>query len=225
MGSRRLSIASIIVLIVICAGHAREADSRRGLQQIAAVLQAANVSGSLAYSNCGFQTHPTNYLPIRLLSDYSGAPKEVLRKMFAEDLHMQVTQDEDGTIRMSESGVPKDLLDFKIHYLSFYSSAYASWNQLHPYHGSGNAVLAILQNPEVSSFRKAHNIGPDAFLAPGDSVSGKATMYGNFEDVTVSQALDQVLKTFPGFWLYGDCGNKDGQRNVRIDVVESLPRT
>jgi hypothetical protein len=63
------------------------------------------------------------------------------------------------------------------------------------------------------------------FSTPGNRFSGKPTVYGKLEDVTVSQALDHVLRTFPGFWLYENCANKDGERTVYFSFVESPPRT
>lgn len=101
---------------------------------------------------------------------------------------------------MMERAIPTDLLNFKIHHLSFFpSDAPAS----DPVHGPQMAVLAILENPEVKAFRKANNIGPfaDLFMLPGNCCSGGRVIHGELDDVTVSQALDYVLQTFPGFWI------------------------
>jgi hypothetical protein len=37
---------------------------------------------------------------------------------------------------------------------------------------------------------------------------------GSLENVTLSQALDRVLKTFPGIWVYEDCPKSDKKNRV-----------
>lgn len=43
---------------------------------------------------------------------------------------------------------------------------------------------------------------------------GVRSISGELNDVTLADALDYVLKTFPGFWLYQDCETQDQQRVV-----------
>jgi len=45
-------------------------------------------------------------------------------------------------------------------------------------------------------------------------VLGVRSISGELNNVTLADALDYVLKTFPGFWLYQDCESLDGQRLV-----------
>ncbi|MGD0567496.1 MAG: hypothetical protein ABSA78_03745 [Candidatus Sulfotelmatobacter sp.] len=158
---------------------------------------------------------------MRILHDYSGPPKEVLGKMFADDPRMGVTQEEGGMVRMIEKDVPTDLLNFKIHHLSFFPSDASASD---PVHGPQMAVLAILENPEVMAFRKAHNIGPfaDRFSLPGNCCGGGRIMHGELDDVTVSQALDYVLQTFPGLWIYENCVGAEGERSDYLNVFDAL---
>jgi len=221
MTSYRLTVASVFVFLTICVGQAGGGDNPWiGLLQIDSVLRAAHISGSLAYSSCGFHKRVPDALPpMRVLSDYSGPPKEVLQKMFADDPRMRVTQEEGGMIRMVETDVPTDLLNFRIHHLSFYPSDTSASD---PVQGPRMALIAILGNPEVRAFQKANNIGPNSefFTVPGDALSGKPIVYGNLDDVTVSQALDYVLQTFPGFWIYENCVSKEGERSVYFNFVD-----
>jgi hypothetical protein len=170
------------------------------------------------YSSCGFQKKLPDSLQIRSLTDYSGAPRDVLEKMFADRPKMKITE-EPGIVRMAETDVPTDLLNFKIHHLSF--------GGLPPEfsHGPGVALMAIQASREVLAFRKEHNIGPiaDRFTGPGDAASPGPIVTGELNDITVSQALDYVLKTFPGFWIYENCANEDGQRTVHFDFLRRIP--
>ena len=131
---------------------------------------------------------------------------------------MRITE-EPGIIRMAELDIPTDLLDFKIHHLSF---------DVFPpelSHGPGVALMAIQANPEVIAFRKEHNIKPigDRFGGPGDAGSPQPVVSGELRDITVSQAMDHVLKTFPGFWIYENCMNEDGQRTVYFSFLKRIP--
>jgi hypothetical protein len=114
---------------------------------------------------------------------------------------------------MMETNLPTDLLTLKIHHLSFYPSEASG-----AVYGPRMALVAILWSPEVTSFRKAHNIGGwDGSTAPGDCCGGGRIVHGELEDVTVSEALDYILKTFPGYWLYEDCVTKEGARSIYIN--------
>jgi hypothetical protein len=130
--------------------------------------------------------------------------------MFVDDKHMRVTQEGDGTVRMIEDDVPTDLLDVKIRHISFVSGPMS--------HGANMALLQITMTPEVEAFKKAHKIGPseeNAFIFPGDAGDENTPIVsGDLENVTVSQALDYVLKTFPGFWLYENCRTQGEGRTV-----------
>jgi len=181
------------------------------LTTIGTILSRGHVSGSLAYwGRCGVHKSYPDFPKLRALSDYSGAPRDVLQRMFADDRHMRVTQEGDGTVRMIEDDVPTDLLDVKIRHISFASGPMS--------HGANMALIQILALPEVEAFKKAHNIGPpeeNAFIYPGAAGNeNTAIVSGDLQNVTVSQALDYVLKTFPGFWLYENCRTEGGGRTV-----------
>ncbi len=211
MPSYRLTLASVVVLVTTCLSQNRGGeDPTAAVPRIRNVLSRAHVSGSLVYwGQCNFHKPYPDFPRLRILSDYSGSPREVLQQMFADDKQMRVTQEPGGMVRMAESDVPTDFLDVKIHHMSFGSGPMS--------HGANMALQQILMTPEVEAFKKAHNIGPseNAYILPGAaSDPGTPTVSGDLEDVTVSQALDYVLKTFPGFWLYENCHGEGGDRTV-----------
>lgn len=222
MTSYRLAVASVLLLLPTCVGQSKRGDPWGELDLIGDILGAAHVSGSLAYSGCGFlEGVPDDPPPMRVLSDHSGPAKGVLQRIFADDPRMQVTQ-EGGIVRMMETDVPKDLLEFKIHHLSF------------PYdHGPIVAMEAILHTYEVRHFRMEHNIGPEAewgsgFPWPGNENPERSRQKipgipGVLNDVTVAQALDYVTMTFPGFWSYESCVSKEGRRSAHFSFLERPP--
>jgi hypothetical protein len=230
---RTITCVWVILVLLLSALPLRAQDVGRGqagkgddavpeLFRIGRVLRAAHVLGALAYSSCSFHRRVPDDLPLmRVLAHYSGPPVEVLMKMFADDPLMLVTQEKEGTIRTVERNIPTDLLNFKIHHLSFFPSGAAESD---PVHGPQMAVIAILDNPEVKAFRKAHDIGPldDYHASPGNCCHGGLVVQGELNDVTVSQALDYVLQTFPGFWIYENCVAETGERSVYFNLFEAL---
>src|SRR5450432_4513882 len=122
--SHRLTAALVFLFLTVCVGQAGTGfEAIVDLQLVHRSLGKAQVRGSLAYSSCGFNNRVPDDLPrMRVLPDYSGPPKNVLQKIFADDPAMHVTQEEGGTIRMIETDVPTDLLNLKIRHLSFYPS-------------------------------------------------------------------------------------------------------
>jgi hypothetical protein len=113
---------------------------------------------------------------------------------------------------MVESGVPTDLLNVTISHISFENNGvplqYAafSWPA---------ALRTILHTPEVLAFARAHGIViPSGGAAPGNSAPYGIEwphIVGSMDNLTLSQALDSVLKTFPGIWVYEDCPCGDGR--------------
>jgi len=220
--SHRLTSALVFLFLTVCVGQAGTGfEAIVDLQLVHRILGTAQVAGSLAYSSCGFKHRIPDDLPrMRVLPDYSGTPKDVFQKIFADDPRMRVTQEDDGTIRMIETDVPTDLLNLKIRHLSFYPSDASDSD---PVHGPQMAVLAVLETPEVMAFGKAQNIrglpSPNGrMIMPGNCCGGGRAMHGELDDVTVSQALDHLLQTFPGFWVYENCVGKEGERSVYFNV-------
>ncbi len=81
------------------------------------------------------------------------------------------------------------------------------------------AVEAVLQAPELVAFEEEHQIkDKDSLRSDGEILSWSKgpEVTGEFNDVTVSQALDYVLKTFPGYWVYEDASCETGGREVRF---------
>jgi hypothetical protein len=211
----KLTVASVFILLSSCLGQER-------VWSITSVLSKAHVSGSLAYwspGRCGSQNDRFPPFPRFRPANSSGSPREVLQEMFADNPKMQVTQEPGGMVRMAETDVPTDLLDVRIHHIEF--SDYG--NPPPAFTGPNIALQVILLTPEVQAFKKDHNIGPFGFRLPGDASFNRPHVYGELDDVTVSQALDYVLKTFPGFWVYGNCRSEQGDREVFFWFLESDP--
>ena len=176
------------------------------------VLDNASLSGSLEVSGrCDLQDFPD--FPRFRDPVSNGGPFQNLHEMLADDLAMQVTQDPVGIIRMIESGVPTDLLNIRIGHISFEDNVH---NDIYT---ANDAMRFILWAPEVVAFMKARDIEwpniPDIFpgvLTPSWPPESPH-ISGSLDNVTVSEALDYVLRTFPGIWFYENCpqSNKKGR--------------
>jgi hypothetical protein len=188
---------------------------------MADVLGKTPFSGSLEYSgDCDDKSQELPILPtVRVpLKDRESSALVMLREMFADNHKMQVTQETGGMIRMVESDVPKELLDVTIRKLSF-SGIY----------DPKSAEAMIISASEVQDFMKAHGIerGSDRFrfavrgLRQGPE-PGLPHISEDLDNVTVEQALDHLLKTFPGLWVYQNCLSETGGRVVAFDYLRAF---
>jgi hypothetical protein len=184
------------------------------VQPILEALDKAGLSGSFVFSgHCDLSacTPHADFPPFRALTGLQGPTIQVLREVLADAPATQVTQDAGGTVRMNETGVQTDLLNVKISHIPF-----EGYRQ--GVHTANDALRIILQTPEVLAFMKTHAIrgpfGPfDNCSGSGEVVPGHAGAWppesphisGSLDNVTLSEALDYVLKTFPGIWIYESC--------------------
>ena len=220
MVSCRLIVAATLILLAPCLGQQVTLKFSYGPGKlIHDVLSNGHVSGSLVYSGTCKPRSPQNAsVPSVHAPRDLGSPPEVLQGMFANDPKMRVTQDRDGIVRMTETDVPTDILDVRIHHISFDDSKDDSGPWGLSFRGPNMALPIILAAPEVEAFKKAHNIEPGFFFrAPGNALdSGLPIISGELNDVTVSQALDYILKASPGFWVYENCSFEDGSRSAHF---------
>jgi len=214
----RLAMTSLLFMVGSCLSQDKGGvDQTVAIPVVQKILSSAQLSGSLEYWGVCDVSKPRPEFPkLRPVSGHEGSALDALQEVFANDTKMRVTQESDGKIRMAETDVPKDFLEVKIHHLSFTSD----------YHGPRMAVYAILHTPEVMYFMD-HNIGSktawEGWGLPSDAIFiHKPSVPGELNDVTVAQALDYVLQTFPGFWIYQNCHNPEGGRKISVGFYDNI---
>jgi hypothetical protein len=211
------TMAVFLFLVGSCLGqHKAGVDQTVAVPEVQKILGSAQLSGSIEYWGlCDTSQPRPPELKLRPVSGHEGSALDVLQEMFADDSKMRVTQERDGKIRMVETDVPKDFLEVKIHHLSFPSD----------YHSGAMALQAILRAPEVIDFMD-RNIGRktawEGWGMPGQIFIHGPSVPGKLNDVTVAQALDYVLQTFPGFWLYQNCYDPEGNRKISVSFIRNL---
>lgn len=184
-----------------------------GPREIKDVLGQGHLSGSIVYSNDCKGARSRLPVPPNVYAPRSaGSPLEVLREMFSGNSKIQVTQDPSGIVRIVQKDVPTDILDVEIHHIVFPPRTSDPYQPNEP----DRVLLVILSSPEVLSFEKEHDIVPPGFRLDGIVRSDLPSMSGELHDVTLSQALDYVLKTLPGYWIYENCTTEDGRRTVNF---------
>ena len=219
MRCRVLDILAVILLLLSplhsgdTSGH-----QRMSVQPLLEVLQRGNVSGSLDLSGpCDLGNFP-DFPSLRM--PRSGTALGTVREMLAGDQDLQVTQGSDSIIRIKQLGVPSDFLDVRIKHIRFQVNAA---NGQHEIYDQNTALELILQAPEVVLFMKNHHV---AWRYEGRAATGSIGgtwpstlphISGSLSDVTVSEALDWILRTFPGLWLYENCpAHQENQRTVYL---------
>ncbi len=215
---RAFAVAFIVGILVGSLGQEARAAGRKpaSLQPILEILDKAKLSGSLEFSGmCDLRDFP-DFPQFRAPATSGGSPLQTLREILADDPTMQVTRASDGTIRMIESDVPTDLLSVRINRISFEGHGAA---QSAVYTPNDALIRAILRAPEVVAFVKDHNIEWPFAAGAISSNSGQwppalPHISGSWDSLTLSQALDRVLRTFPGIWVYEDCPRSDEKNRI-----------
>lgn len=116
-------------------------------------------------------------------------------------------------IRIVEENVPSEILGVKISHVTFK-------RQADPIMAMWEAVSA----KEVGAFKKANHLGPDFYNAnhpfqiPGPK---SPRLSADLRNVTLAQALDKILETFPGLWIYETCPSWDKNRDVYFAIYQN----
>lgn len=224
MSVSRIAMAALLFLVGSCFSQDKGGvDQRVALQEVHKILSSEQRSGSLEYWGfCDLNKGWPDFPEPRPVSGHKGSALDVLQEMFADDPKMRVIQERDGKIRMVETNVPQDFLEVKIHHLSF-SVPYTNGAIAH---SGAMAVSVLLNAPEVRAFMD-QNIGRtvpwEGWGMPGQIVLDGPSV-PELNDVTVEQALDHVLQTFPGFWFYQNCHDPNGRRKISVGFVQNLPQ-
>ncbi|MFI5115181.1 MAG: hypothetical protein ACHP8B_00645 [Terriglobales bacterium] len=126
---------------------------------------------------------------------------------------LEITQ-EGGIVRMVEPGVLREVLDVRISHIFF----------AQPIYNPIQAVNIVLQAPEVEEFMKTRGYSWPPRMVAATGITGNFDpppdlphVSGTMDNVTVSEALDRILKTFPGMCVYENClQTTDKARDIYI---------
>ena len=211
---RRRAFPIVFVLSLVVAhsegqGPAYYGSPQASLFPLLEVLNKGGVSGSLEYAGTCDSFNGRGFPQFDNLAANTGSPLETVRQMFAHNPTMQVAQDPNGTIRMVQGGIPKDILNVKIAHASFETGRPPARR---PIYAAIVALASLFETPEIKRFMKDQHIkGPLFGLAIGavpPSAPPPNVPYMSaapLDNVTFSQALDYILKFFPGIWVYENC--------------------
>jgi hypothetical protein len=195
-------LLTVLVACAWCEGQvtAPKLERSDGIRVLMAALSRGHVSASLVFSGLCNGDFPG----VRLPAGLDGQPLEMLQAIFPQNSNLQVSQERDGIIRLSDMETPRDFLNVRISRVRFTMDDATDGPLFDPQ----EATWAILRSLEVKKFEAAHNIDsrPEAIHLPHAPFTTQSPhISGYIVDVTVSQALDYLLKTFPGLWIYERC--------------------
>lgn len=223
-------VLAILLIFFLFGGQGADRggiSSKVGLPLVMGVLSKADASGSLEYwGRCDSGPGKRFDFPkIRSGQKVGDDPVAALSEIFADDPEMRVTRDADGFIRMVETDVPKDLLEVRISHISFKQESYPPEDVRYD---PRDALWVILSTPEVAAFMKTHEIGRPSVFENANGRRARPSpliphLPTDLNNVTLSQALDNMLQTFPGLWIYENCPSKNSKRVVDFGVYTSSP--
>ena len=207
-------VGYIFVLALATSGQQSESTNiYPSLKPVLTLLNDANLSGSLELSGTCEQRGKYPELPSLSVPKNSGSPLQQLRETFGRNSNIRVHQEPSGRVRIVEGGVPEDFLRVKLKHISFDNTGAGPKYAFSP----NVALRSILRTQEVQTFLRLKNI---EWPFAGDGIGGAAEpvdllhVSGALDDVTVTEALDYILRTFGGIWLYQNCPATENRRRI-----------
>jgi hypothetical protein len=180
------------------------------LSTISALLKEHKVSAIMAY-RCVCRDRVMVGLQFPLVkSNPDSDVLEALTKMLSSNHKFIVSKDTDGVIRIREGDVHQDVLNIRVHHVSFNER-----ERVDP----GAAMQKVIESPEVRSYFESRGIETpinDGGLVPplGERVP---RLLPEMNNVTVLDVMKVMLKTFPNLIVYRECVDGLGHRIVSID--------
>jgi hypothetical protein len=190
------------------------------LMPVLLALDKAKASGSLEFSGNWDAGQVPTFPPFAFPKTFEGPLIPTLREILAVVPTVQVTEDRNGLIRMIDPSIPTDILNVRISHIEFRGNTGDSEG---PNYNPDDGLTCIKRTPEVTAFAEAH--GFDWLTGRGGPAPGNfghwppqfPHMSGSLDNVTVSEALDHILQTFPGIWVYENYpANATEKRNVYL---------
>ena len=172
-------------------------------------LDRAKVSGSLELPGDWEPRQVPTFPEFSFPRTFDNPLLPTLREILAAAPTIQVTQDEHGIVRMRDPAIPEDILNVRIAHIEFRGNGIDPQG---PNYDPDDSLAAIMRAPEMVAFKKANGFGWPAEgmrAVPGNFSSGywppqQPHLSGALNNVSLSEALDYVLKTFPGIWVYAN---------------------
>lgn len=186
----------------------REVTASDFTTRVVQFLHKNHRSGSMVYEgNCAEGGVTDSF---RVAEPKTGAPAvQALRDAFAQEPRLTVKQDATGRIRVTGGNAHTDLLDLRLPQVTFH-------DEINP----RDATESLDTYAEVQSYMQSHHIkfvnAMNALAPMPKGVHLNATL----KNVTISEALDRITKSFPGVWIYGECVTPSGDRFVDFTFIE-----
>ena len=120
---------------------------------------------------------------------------EAMTAVSALDPHVSWLRDADGLIRVNDDRLIGDVLQVRLKRVRFKRVVDAT-----------RAVEVVMSASEVTDYLQRNHIEQEilrtASVTPGRDLP---ELSDELREVTVAQALDRIIRFFPGLWVYGEC--------------------
>jgi hypothetical protein len=135
---------------------------------------------------------------------------EALNAVSKLNPHLSWSRDANGLTRVRDDRVPTDVLRLRLQRVHF--------NRVRD---SNAAIRIVLDAPEVQAYFRENDIERSTSFNASmyTTPRGFPTSSGDLRNVTVAEALDRIMRFFPGLWMYNECENGPLKR-VMVDGFE-----
>lgn len=117
--------------------------------------------------------------------------------------HISWTLDKGGLMRVSDNRVTDDVLRIALRRVHFTKAA-----------DPNEAIRTLLSASEVQEYFKQNHIEQGTVSMMPMNSKGTPKLSGELHNVTVEEALDSIMKFFPGLWIYSECTSGPARRVI-----------
>ncbi len=214
--NRYLATWALIAWVALCATHLTEAQTFHPLSRgtpttvenfVGEMFYLTKSSGSMTLGGTCEGTSADNVVASDALTFPPKGPfnnlGEALTAVSQIDSHIAWANDANGLTRVQDARVSNGVLGLRLRRVHFGGEVDAS-----------SAIQVVMSAPEVREHFKENNIedgAPTIGLMSG-STKGMPKLTGDLLDVTVAEALDHIVRFFPGLWIYKECRSGSSKR-------------
>lgn len=188
-------------------------EESHALERISLVLEKDNRLGILEYKAKCVDSGLVGG-PMQLHEDTEKSTDAVVRlkHLLSHNSRFQIRANVNDVIMIREAGVADDVLNVRFSQVTF-----SSYQQVDP----NQAIDAILSSKEVAAYFKENHISTAPKWGGFEAIPrpGLPKLQSEMKNMTVLEAIRQILITFPHLAAYKVCTNERGDRIISIEFL------
>lgn len=137
-----------------------------------------------------------------------------LTELSHREPHVSWTRDKSGSFQVIDDRAVSDILQLRLACVRFKGAVTPT-----------AAIRDLMSTPEIRAYLADNRIEEGTMFEHAGPVTteGLPQLSGELRDVTVAQALDRIVRFFPGLWIFSECSDGSVKRVRLRGAIVSWP--